>query len=152
MLAEFAVYQLNSLLVREGKYASFLMERKPPKQSLQCFNFLVSMLEKAYGSCQHFVSLINFDERKLLPPLLGCVAGDLNYSKSGEEKGYENEPEVTRRMGWKQRETSPQTNRQPRRLTFANSRTSALNDEELKPMPISHLRQCSIIHCKKYKP
>ena len=78
------------------------------------------------------MSLINFDERKLLPPLLGCVAGDLNYSKSGEEKGYENEPEVTRRMGWKQRETSPQTNRQPRRLTFANPRTSTLNDEELR--------------------
>ena len=33
MLAEFAVYQLNSVLVREGKYASFLMERKRPKQS-----------------------------------------------------------------------------------------------------------------------
>ena len=98
------------------------------------------------------MSLINFDERKLRPPLLGCVAGDLNCLATGEEKGYENAPEVTRRMGWKQGEASPQTNRQPRRLTFASSRMSALNDEELKPMPISHPRQCSIIHCKKYKP
>ena len=65
------------------------------------------------------MSLINFDERKLRPPLLRCVAGDLNCLATGEEKGYENAPEVTRRMGWKQGETSPQTNRQPRRLTFA---------------------------------
>ena len=32
------------------------------------------------------MSLINFDERKLRPPLLGCVAGDLNCLATGEEK------------------------------------------------------------------